>query len=108
MEKNKLPSIITYITFIGFVVALVLNNDKQGDDKRFNAFHLRQSLGIFIIMAVVSTLLQILHLYTISGLFNLLCFIVIILQIVGAANEEYKYVPYIGKKIDQTFGRLFE
>ncbi|MDX1447415.1 hypothetical protein [Lishizhenia sp.] len=108
MEKNKLPSIITYITIIGFIVALVLNNDKQGDDKRFNAFHLRQSLGLLILITVLSTLLRLLHLDTVNGILNLLYFIICILQIVGAANGEYKYVPYIGKKIDQTFGRLFE
>lgn len=108
MNKERLPSILTYITLIGFIVAVILNSSKDGEDKRFNAFHMRQSLGLFIVIAILNTLLRFLGLMSISGAVNLVYLIVIVLQIVGAANQEYKFLPYIGKKIEEILGRLFE
>lgn len=43
VEEGKTIAIISYITYIGLIIAIVLNNDKKNS---FAAFHIRQSLGI--------------------------------------------------------------
>ena len=45
MEEGKKIAIISYITIIGTITAMVMNGEKKN---AFAAFHIRQSLGIFI------------------------------------------------------------
>lgn len=108
MNNERLPSIFTYITIVGFIVALVLNFNKSGEDKRFNAFHLRQSVGLFIVFAGINIILKALFLVQLMGIINITYFVIVILQIVGAANNEYKLLPFVGDKVEKILGRSFE
>ncbi len=47
-EMDKTVGIVAYITLISFIISIVLNNDKKGEENSFGAYHLRQSLGIII------------------------------------------------------------
>ena len=78
----KTTSIVAYITWIGFFVAL-LAGDKEGAK-----FHLNQALVIliFFIPALIPCLGQI------WGIFMMVCWI---LGLVAAINQEEKEVPLI-------------
>lgn len=80
----KTTSIVAYITWIGFFVAL-LAGDKEGAK-----FHLNQALVIliFFIPALIPCLGQI------WGIFMMVCWI---LGLVAAINQEEKEVPLIGR-----------
>ena len=80
----KTTSIVAYITWIGFFVA-VLAGDKEGAK-----FHLNQALVIliFFIPALIPCLGQI------WGIFMMVCWI---LGLVAAINQEEKEVPLIGR-----------
>ena len=80
----KTTSIVAYITWIGFFVAL-LAGDKEGAK-----FHLNQALVIliFFIPALIPCLGQI------WGIFLMVCWI---LGLVAAINQEEKEVPLIGR-----------
>ena len=80
----KTTSIVAYITWIGFFVAL-LAGDKEGAK-----FHLNQALVIliFFIPALIPCLGQI------WGFFMMVCWI---LGLVAAINQEEKEVPLIGR-----------
>ena len=80
----KTTSIVAYITWIGFFVAL-LAGDKEGAK-----FHLNQALVIliFFIPALIPCLGQI------WGIFMMVCWI---LGLVAANNQEEKEVPLIGR-----------
>ena len=80
----KTTSIVAYITWIGFFVAL-LAGDKEGAK-----FHLNQALVIliFFISALIPCLGQI------WGIFMMVCWI---LGLVAAINQEEKEVPLIGR-----------
>src|SRR5699024_490588 len=43
IERNKTIAILAYITFIGWVIAVVMNHEKK---EPFASFHIRQMLGI--------------------------------------------------------------
>lgn len=80
----KTTSIVAYITWIGFFVAL-LAGDKEGAK-----FHLNQALVIliFFIPALIPCLGQI------WGIFMMVCWF---LGLVAAINQEEKEVPLIGR-----------
>lgn len=80
----KTTSIVAYITWIGFFVAL-LAGDKEGAK-----FHLNQALVILIFF--IPTLIPCLG--QIWGIFIMVCWI---LGLVAAINQEEKEVPLIGR-----------
>lgn len=80
----KTTGIVAYITWIGFLVALL------GGDKEGAKFHLNQALVIwlFSIPSFIPCIGQI------WGIFMLVCWI---LGLVAAINQEEKEVPLIGR-----------
>ncbi len=53
VEPNKTIAILAYITLIGWIVAVVMNNEKKDD---FASFHIRQMLGIGCTSLVLAAL----------------------------------------------------
>lgn len=119
---EKTVGIVAYITLIGFIIAIVLNNDKKGEEKSFGAFHLRQSLGIIIaaigtmiglaiLIAILSAISFSLGL-TLGGILYPLMYLAIlalvIIGIINAANGEKKPLPLIGNFIEKTLKNTFE
>lgn len=45
VEDGKTTAIVSYLTIIGTVIAIVMNNEKKNT---FAAFHVRQTLGLFL------------------------------------------------------------
>ena len=101
MEQNKLIGIISYITVIGFIIALILNQEKKDP---FSSFHIRQSLGIFVtglglsILAVVPIIGWIV---AIVG--SLVVLVMWILGLISAINGTMKPVPVLGEKFETWF-----
>ncbi|HTO37999.1 MAG TPA: hypothetical protein VL021_06215 [Brumimicrobium sp.] len=111
-EKNTAIGIIAYITLIGFIIAFIMNAPKEGKEKRFGAFHLRQGLGLGIIQAVIvviSNLLTNLSIISISGnLINILFLILAVIGIINAAKGEMKVLPVFGEFIQSKLANAFE
>jgi uncharacterized membrane protein len=119
--KDNTVGVVAYITLIGFIIAIVLNGSKEGEEKKFGAFHLRQSLGLiifavgiyivfFILTAILMAIsLQMLAIMSMLSLLIWLGFLtLLILGIVNAANKTYKEVPVIGKFSSKLLGSTFE
>lgn len=119
---DKTPGILAYCTLIGFIIAIVLNGSKTGEDKKFGAFHLRQALGLFLTMIagiigmmILGFILGLIS-YWIAGIVGgLLYFTIVIgglvfliMQIIAASQGQYKEVPLVGKTISKMFGSTFE
>lgn len=119
--EDKTVGILAYITLIGFIVALVLNQNKQGEEKRFGAFHLRQALGliicaigVFIAFAILSTIFMMISfsLLAIVSLISTLIWLgflaLLIIGIINAANGTFKEIPLIGALSTKMLGKAFE
>jgi uncharacterized membrane protein len=119
--EDKTIGILAYITLIGFIVALVLNQNKQGEEKRFGAFHLRQALGliicaigVFIVFAILSTIFMMISfsLLAIVSLFSTLIWLgflaLLIVGIINAANGTFKEIPLIGTLSSKMLEKAFE
>lgn len=92
----KVIGIISYLTLIGWVVAIVLNNPKQD----LASFHIRQSLGIFL-LGFVSGFIPVLNL--VLWIVPLVAWII---AFIGAVQGEKKLVPYIGHYFQDWFKSL--
>ncbi len=111
-SQDKTVAIVAYLTLIGFIIALILNANRTGDNKRFNAFHLRQSLGVFIIIIILNIcagiITSILPIFSfISTIIWIASLIMLVFGLIGAVNGEEKLIPIVGEPIQKAFGNTF-
>lgn len=100
---NKTLSIVSYITFIGWIIAYFVGKDKVDD---FLKYHLKQSLGLVIFSFIFGIILNILIRVTGIGMLSILGlvnFILMIIGIINAANGVKKPLPIIGKMFEDKF-----
>jgi uncharacterized membrane protein len=95
IDEGKTIAIISYITFIGLIIAYVMNSSKKN---AFAEFHIGQSLRIVIAGLLNTVLSWILpsSLGIIVTIISLLLLVLIILGIVNAANRKTEPLPVIG------------
>lgn len=99
----KTVAIVSYLTIIGWIIALVLNKPRS----EFAAFHLRQSLGL-IVLAVVVRMFGIIP--VIGGLLvwggSILLLVGWVLGLVAAIKEEKAAIPFVGAYFQDWFKGL--
>ena len=110
-DDGKTVAIISYLTFIGWVIAYVMyGNNKQP----LSAYHIKQSLGIMI-TGVLFYILQFMLLFVpfigwlitlIMIPIGLLLFICWLIGLIAAINGEEKPVPLIGNKIQELLSSI--
>lgn len=119
--EDKTVGILAYVTLIGFIIALVLNQNKVGEEKKFGAFHMRQALGLIIfaigiaiLFAILTTIVAMIS-FSLLAIFSLLSTLIwlgflalLIIGIINAANGTYKEIPVIGSISSKMLGKAFE
>lgn len=107
--EDRTVAILSYITIIGFIIAIVMHSSKK---TQLGAFHLRQVLGLFItgvafgLCAIVLAFIPILGwLAIMAGWLTLLVFVII--GLIAAANGQQKPVPLLGEKYQGWFANAF-
>jgi uncharacterized membrane protein len=112
-DKGKTVAILSYITIIGFIIALVMNNDEQNKSE-LGVFHLRQALGIYL-TGIVFSIAQGVFLFIpfLGWIINVAImlsmiglFIFCILGLISAINGEKKAVPIVGDMYQKLFGAI--
>ncbi len=98
-DKGKTVAIVAYLTLIGWIIALILNND-QNNKSELGAFHLRQALGI-LLFTVVTSWIPFLNFVTL--IFGVVMWII---GIIGAVNAQQNPVPLLGKWFQQVFSGI--
>lgn len=89
MDK-KTTDIVAYLTWIGFIIALV------SGDKENSKFHLNQAL-VLNLFALIGSLSAIPIIGILAGIWSLFVFVCWIIGFVAAINGEEKEVPLLGK-----------
>lgn len=104
---DKLLGIISYITPIGLIIAVVGNKDRGSG---FVSFHIRQALGIFALSMlawVVRNMFFFFMLSTITSMvLSIAAFVLWIIALVGAAQEQTNPVPVVGEYFQDWFRNL--
>jgi uncharacterized membrane protein len=90
----KVVAIISYITLLGWIVAIILHNNNRS---ALGAYHLRQSLGLMLTIAVLW------FIPIIGWLLNVVLFIFMIIGLIYASQEEQKPVPLVGEFYQNLF-----
>ena len=104
-KKENTMGIVAYITIIGLVVAIIINQEKKDP---FVSFHIRQSLGIRLLafaLGIVNIIPVLGWIISFIGVFFVLY--LWIMGIVNAAGHKQKAVPVLGEKFDQWFANAF-
>ena len=103
-DNGKTVAIISYITLIGWIVALIMHNSNK---TRLGAFHLRQMLGLIILVAMVYILGYVLNFipmgWLIGTALNIGILIFWIMGLIAAASGEEKPMPIIGDMFQKWF-----
>ncbi|MGJ8591693.1 MAG: DUF4870 domain-containing protein [Aquaticitalea sp.] len=97
MSDGKNIALIAHITLIGWIIALVMNNEKKNE---FASFYIRQMLGLMICAFILS------FIPFIGWILNLGILVLWILSLIGAVNGEKKLVPGIGIYFQDWFKSL--
>ena len=100
VEDGKTIAIISYFSIIGFIIALLMNNDKKND---FAAFHIRQSLGLIGLWIAVWGILYFINIPFLGWILQLGLFVMWILAFIGAIQGEKKLVPIFGAQFQDWF-----
>lgn len=104
VEEGKTMAIVSYIFFIGLIIAFIVNNDKKNS---FTAYHIRQSLGIYLLWIATRlafTLLSIvIYIPMLSWLIYISMLVLVVLGLVAAVQGEKKPVPLVGEKFQEWF-----
>ena len=108
--EDKTVAIVSYLTLIGFVVAVVIHGNNK---TRLGAFHLRQSLGLILASLAMFPVGFILGFIPILGWLTgfalWIGFIVFwVLGLIAALNGQQKPVPVLGEKFQTWFNKAFE
>jgi hypothetical protein len=96
--EDKTVAIIAYLTLIGFIVAIIMHQNKK---TKLGAYHLRQMLGLVLCSLV--TIIPILGLLIFLGVFVLWIF-----GFLAALKGEMKPVPVLGAQFQKWFGTAFD
>ena len=99
MAKNegKTIAIVSYITIIGWVIALIMN---QSHKDKLASFHIRQTLLLYIAWVIFSWI------PFLGWALSIILFIFWIIGLIGAINGEQKEVPILGKLAQDWFKGL--
>lgn len=101
IPEGKTIAIISYMTLVGFIIALIMNMEKKNT---FAAFHIRQMLGIVLTGLAVSfiAIIPILG-WIVYGVGIILLLIMWIIGLVNAVNGKEKPVPVLGEQYAEWF-----
>lgn len=104
--EDKTAAILSYITVLGFIIALVLHSQRR---TRIGSYHMRQSLGIYLTGVVAGLLVFIPFIGWIAmPVVGLVLMVFWIMGLVAAAQGRMQPVPLIGDKIQDLFGNAFD
>lgn len=102
IKEGKVLAIVSYFTFIGLLIAIVMNLEKRNP---FTSFHIRQMFGL-IIMLIISNVTEKYVDSWLGTIFWIITFISWIYGLYYAVYGEYKEIPYIGGKFQQWFKNI--
>lgn len=103
VEEGKTNAIISYITIIGTIIALVLNNSKKNE---FASFHIRQMVGLNILYFINHWIVYTYAGWLAGGIMGIVVFVLWFIGFMGVINGDEKKVPIFGDHFQDWFKSL--
>ena len=99
-KEGKTAAIIGYLTIVGTLIAIFMNQEKKND---FAKFHIRQAFGInasYLAFAAILNYFQNINAYYGFWIFfSILAFY----GLYGAVQEKKTIIPFVGDKFQEWF-----
>jgi len=102
IQEGKTMAIISYLTFIGLIIAIIMNLEKRNS---FTYFHVRQMLGL-IIMLLFSNLVEEFVNSWLGSSFWVITFVCWLFGLFHAFKGEAKPIPVLGEKFQEWFKNI--
>ena len=103
-NDGKTVAIISYLTLIGLIAAIIMNNKERTS---LGQFHIRQSVGITVTGLALGLLRFIPGIGGIlMSIVGLSLLIALILGLIAAFSGEKKAHPFIGEKYQEWFNMI--
>jgi uncharacterized membrane protein len=100
VSEGKTMAIISYITWIGTLIAFIMNNEKKNS---FAAFHIRQMIGLSIFSIGNSFIIGKYVNYYLAGAISLVLLVLWIIGFIGAIQGQEKKIPLFGDMFQDWF-----
>ncbi|OBX21832.1 hypothetical protein LX77_00061 [Gelidibacter algens] len=102
IKEGKTLAIVSYFTFIGLIIAIIMNLEKRNP---FTLFHIRQMLGL-IMMLLFSNLVEQYINSLLGTAFWIITFACWLFGLYYAIKEKYQPIPVIGEKFQEWFRNI--
>ena len=99
---GKPTAVWSYLTFIGLLIAFSMNGESKNP---FAAFHIRQSLGLNILLVLLMVPTGYFDSWMISGPLYLAFFVLWLFGIISAFQGKIQPVPLVGALFQKLFGK---
>lgn len=96
---DKTKAIVAHLTLIGWIIALVLNQNEKGP---LTSFYLRQNLGLLLFW-VFGWVIMFAHISFLTWIWYVLIFILWVISLVNAIGGIQKAVPVVGDMFQDWF-----
>ncbi|HEY9178739.1 MAG TPA: hypothetical protein VIN07_13665 [Flavipsychrobacter sp.] len=103
----KTVAVVAYITFIGWLISYLFLYPKQKDE--LGAFHLRQSLGLYLCGLVLSILNRGFAsgmMWGVGNVVGVILFVFWLMGLISAINGQLKPLPLVGEYFQRWFRNL--
>lgn len=109
VKEGKNLAIVSYLTFLGTLIAWSLNMDKRN---KFASFHIRQAIGLDLLFVIFGTLIsgvnseQEIPLWYLTFPFWLICMVLWAFGFIGALQGKLSIIPFLGKQFQKWFKKF--
>ena len=104
IEKGKNAAIVSYITIIGSIIAIFMNQDENRSN--FASFHIRQALGIFLTFFLLGYPIGYFDNWMVTASFWVFIFVLWFYGFISCLNGETKIVPFLGPFFQKFFKNI--
>ncbi len=103
VEEGKNIAIVSHITIIGTIIAIIMNNDSKN---AFASFHIRQTLGIFLLFFALGYPVGLFDSWMISSSLYIFIFILWAYSFISALQGQMNLIPFLGSFFQKFFKNL--
>ena len=105
MNNQKTRSVLAYIfNVLGAIIVLVMK-----DSTKKTKFHAAQAFTVYIVFYIARVIAGFIPGHLVSAILNILCFVLVIMGIVKAANDDAEpKLPVIGDWAESIFKGIIE
>ena len=100
VQDGKPTAIVAYLTIIGTVIAIVMNNEKKNV---FAAFHIRQALGLFLTHFALGYFVSAFDNWVATRIFWGILAVLWLIGFIGAIRGQQEKIPVLGNLYQRLF-----